>query len=150
MDAKIIAERKANLDNFIKDSYPVIVDLAERFNFPNPNRVLQDNDHMSYFLGAIDDFMRHEEVDKETHTWITVRLGYVLGEFFIQKYSGYWGVNENTDSPQFGHYVVFAISPSNEHKAYPIDPFVIADTFVSQDPERDLVALIDKVEQIIE
>jgi len=149
MNQELIEQRKAGLDQFIAESHPVIVDFAERLEHPNASAVLTDNTEMSYLLGMIGEFMKDELVDEETHNWITARIGYTLGEYFIQKYNGYWEVNKNPESPQYGHYVIFAISPRNEQKAYPIDTFEAAHEYVSQEPERDLISLIEEIEGML-
>lgn len=149
MSKELIEQRKAGLDQFIAESHPVIVDFAERLEHPNPSTVLSDDKEMSYLIGMIHEFMSEELVDEETHNWITTRIGYTLGEYFIQKYSGYWQVNQNANSPQYGHYAVFATSPRDEYKVYPIDTFEAAHEYVSQEPERDLISLIEEIEKML-
>ncbi|BDS09753.1 hypothetical protein [Aureispira anguillae] len=146
---QLIKERKEKLEQFVQESHPVIIDFAERLNQSDPSSILLDQQKTSYFLGTVDEFMREEPVDEETSLWVSVRIGYLIGEYLIQKYSGHWGVNENPDSPQYGHYVVFALSPSNDQKAYPIDPFEAANEFVNQEPDRDLISLIDEIEALL-
>jgi len=150
MNKEIIQERRANLEQFSKESYPVIVDFAERLEHNDPSSILLDKEAMSLFLGTVAEFMRAEPVDEETSVWVSIRIGYLIGEYLIQKYEGHWGVNLNESSPQYGHYVVFAISPKNEEKAYPVDPFEAANEFVNQAPDRDLISLIDEIETMIQ
>lgn len=149
MNASLIKERKEKLDQFVQESHPVLVDFAERLNHPNPSAILKDQEELSYFLGMVGEFMQSEPVEEETQVWISVRIGYLIGEYLLQKYKGYWNVNENIDSPQYGHYVVFAPSPSNDQKAYPVDPFEAANEFVNQEPDRDLISLIEEIEHLI-
>jgi hypothetical protein len=145
----IIAKRKEGLEQFVQESYPVIIDFAERLEHPDPSTLLLDNVQMSYFLETVHLFMKEEEIDDETRLWVSVRLGYLLGEYLIQKYQGFWGVNDSTESLQYGHYVVFAVSPSNSKKIYPIDTFETANHFVLQEAPRSLVQLIDEIEGLI-
>ena len=149
MTKEIVQERRDNLEQFSKESYPVIIDFAERLEHEEPSSILLNKEVMSLFVGTVAEFMRAEPVDEETSLWIAVRIGYLLGEYLIQKYEGHWGVNLNEMSPQYGHYVVFAISPKNKEKAYPVDPFEAANEFVNQAPDRDLISLIDEIEAMI-
>lgn len=149
MNKDTIQERRDNLETFAKESYPVIVDFAERLEHPDPSSILLKKEEMILFIGTVAEFMRAEPVDEETRVWISVRIGYLIGEYLIQKYEGHWGVNLNEKSPQHGHYVVFAVSPRNEEKAYPVDPFEAANEFVNQEPDRDLISLIEEIEAMI-
>lgn len=149
MNKEVIQERRANLEQFSKESYPVIIDFAERLEHNDPSSILLDQEVMSLFVGTVAEFMRAEPVDEETGLWISVRIGYLIGEYLIQKYEGHWGVNLNKNSPQYGHYVVFALSPKNKEKAYPVDPFEAANEFVNQAPDRDLISLVDEIEAMI-
>ncbi|MFT5646592.1 MAG: hypothetical protein ACI976_001274 [Aureispira sp.] len=150
MNKKIVQERRDNLENFSKESYPVIVDFAERLEHSDPSSILLNKEVMSSFLGTVAEFMRAEPVDEETSVWVSVRIGYLIGEYLIQKYEGHWGVNLNETSPQYGHYVVFALSPKDKERAFPVDPFEAANEFVNQVPDRDLVSLIDEIEAMIQ
>lgn len=149
MNNDIIQKRRDNLETFAKESYPVIIDFAERLEHHDPSSILLDQKVMTLFIGTVAEFMRAEPVDEETRLWISVRIGYLIGEYLIQKYQGHWGVNLNEQSPQYGHYVVFAVSPKNEEKAYPVDPFEAANEFVNQAPDRDLISLIEEIEAMI-
>lgn len=150
MNKKIVQERRDNLEKFSKESYPVIVDFAERLEHSDPSSILLDQEVMSSFVGTVAEFMRAEPVDEETSVWISVRIGYLIGEYLIQKYEGHWGVNLNETSPQYGHYVIFALSPKDKERAFPVDPFEAANEFVNQIPDRDLVSLIDEIEAMIQ
>ncbi|WMX13482.1 MULTISPECIES: hypothetical protein [unclassified Aureispira] len=149
MNKDIIQERRDNLEQFAKESYPVIIDFAERLEHHDPSSILLNSEAMTLFVGTVAEFMQSEPVDAETRVWISVRIGYLIGEYLIQKYEGHWGVNLNENSPQYGHYVVFAISPTNSQKAYPVDPFEAANEFVNQEPDRDLISLIEEIELMI-
>ena len=149
MNKKTIQERRDNLEQFSKESYPVIVDFAERLEHSDPSSIFINKEAMSLFVGTVAEFMRAEPVDEETGLWVAVRIGYLIGEYLIQKYEGHWGVNLNETSPQYGHYVVFALSPKNKEKAYPVDPFEAANEFVNQEPDRDLISLIEEIEAMI-
>lgn len=149
MNQEVIQERRANLEQFSKESYPVLIDFAERLEHSDPSSILLDQEVMYLFVETVAEFMRAEPVDEETSVWISVRIGYLIGEYLIQKYEGHWGINLNETSPQYGHYVVFALSPKNKEKAYPVDPFEAANEFVNQAPDRDLISLIDEIEAMI-
>lgn len=144
-----INKQKAGLEQFQAESQPILIDFAERLEYANSSSLLEQKEHLMEFVILVAEFMRDQDVDEETRVWITVRIGYLLGEYFAARYEGYWGVNERVDSPQYGHYVIFAPAPSLEHKAYPIAVFEAANEFVHQAPERDLVSMIEEIEQLI-
>jgi len=149
IDQSIVLQQKEKLEQISQESEIVILDFAERLGHPNPAVILVDNLEMSYFFGTVHAFMKDEPVDEETHLWIKVRIGYLLGAYLIQKYKGYWGINENPESLQFGRIVLFALSPKDHHRTYPVDVFETANFFVNQAPPRDLVQLIDQIEGIM-
>jgi hypothetical protein len=149
MNTALIEKRKSELENFVKESFPVSVDFAGRLGLSNPHEILMDFNCLKNFIfSTVNDFMKSQTIEPDDRVWIITRIGYLLGEYFKGKYSGYWAVNENKDSVQYGHYVIFAASPT-ANVTYPIDVLGAAATFVDQHPERNLVNLIKEIEEAI-
>lgn len=146
MDKKIVEKRKKEIENFITESFYINVDFAKRLGLQNPALILQDFETLKNFIfTTVNDFIKSQEINNEERNWIIVRISYVLGEYFHQKYQGYWDVNENIDSVQYGHYVVYVHSPTTK-KTYPIDVFLAAKDFIDQKPDRNLIKLIEEIE----
>ena len=145
MDNELIQRRKTELDKFVTESFSVIVDFADRLGTNEPHKVLTDFNCLKDFIFVtVNDFMKSQVVEQNDRIWIIARIGYLLGEYFKEKYSGYWTVNENRNSKQFGHYVIFAKSP-NTNAMYPIDVFSAAAEFIDQ----NLTSLIKEIEEEI-
>ncbi|MCH2044287.1 MAG: hypothetical protein MK212_09080 [Saprospiraceae bacterium] len=150
MDPKLIEKRKLELDNFVNESFAVNTDFASRLGLENPFEILMNFESLKDFMfTTVHNFMKHQKITSEDRVWMITRLGYLLGEYFKEKYAGYWTVNEAPDSPQYGHYVIHAKSPSgNAH--YPINVFGAATELVEQEDERDLIQLVTEIEAVIQ
>lgn len=145
---ELIQNRKLKLDDFVNESFSVNVDFAERLGVPEPHEILMNFDRLKDFIyHIVHPFIKEQIIQEEDRIWIITRLGYLLGEYFKEKYAGYWAVNENKDSSQFGRYVVFASSPTTT-SVYPIDVFEAVTELVDQ--ERDLIRLITEIEEVIQ
>ena len=146
MDKELIEKRKAELGKFVSGSFSVIVDFADKLGITDPHKVLMDINCLEDFMFTkVHDFMKSQDIKQDDRIWIITRIGYLLGEYFKEKYSGYWTVNENKNSKQFGHYVIFAKSHKT-NAMYPIDVFSAAKEFIDQNPDRNLIALIKEIE----
>lgn len=146
MDNELIEKRKAGLDQFVTESFSVIVDFADRLGINDPHKVLTDFNCLKDFIfSTVNDFVKSQIIKQNDRAWIITRIGYLLGEYFKEKYSGYWTVNENRNSKQFGHYVIF-VKSSNGSLLYPIDVFSAAMEYIDQNPDRNLASLIKEIE----
>lgn len=106
-----IVKRKAELNKFVSEGFSVIADFAKRLGVNDAHVLLIDVDRLKQFIfTTVHEFMKSQRVEPKDRVWIITRIGYLLGEFFKEKYSGHWTVNENKNSKQYGHYVVFAKS----------------------------------------
>jgi hypothetical protein len=149
MDNELIERRRSELDKFVEESFSVIIDFADRLGINNPHEILMDFDVLKKFMFVtVNDFMKTQTVNPDDRVWIITRMGYLMGEYFKEKYSGYWTVNDNQNSNQYGKYVVFAKSPTLDAQ-YPVDAFGVAVEFVDQTGERDLIHLITEIEDTI-
>jgi hypothetical protein len=131
----LIEKRKREFDAFYDELMPCLVDFVGRMGITPAHEVLR---HAPMFVPnlslALKDLV---VVDEGDGVWLLTRLGYFIGEYFAQKYSGAWYVNENPTSKYLGRYVVgkFAIRTQRELN---IDPFVMAEAYVSTPTPRIL------------
>ncbi len=135
--------RLAGLDQFFQESVPVLTDFVQRLELPEPNMVFREADR---YIAPIDEWMKDQVIHPEDRIWILTRIGYFIGEFLVQRFGGYWLVDEDPDSPYFLHYVVgrFSRSPQPHMK---VSPFALADYFVSEPPGRSLLSVIHRIEE---
>jgi hypothetical protein len=77
--------------------------------------------------------------------WITVRIGYFIGELFVEKHNGCWSICDAPNSKYFGHYVIGQFSTFNNPNAL-FSPMEVACFLVNEAKERSLIAIIDEVE----
>lgn len=85
-------------------------------------------------------------VDEEDKAWLLARLGYFIGEYFTQKYSGAWYPNENPASRYFARYVVGKFSIASQRELN-LDPFMIAEAYINMPMPRALEPLLQEAEQ---
>lgn len=137
------AKRLERLPEFLEERMPVLADFAERLGLPQPAMIVANPQE---YLPAIGAFMRDQAVTEDDRVWTLTRVGYLVGEVLVQRLGGYWFLNEIPDSRYFLRYVVGRFSRARNHNAM-VDPFEVADHFLRQPPGRDLVALVNEVEQ---
>lgn len=131
----LIEKRKREFDAFYNELMPCLVDFVSRMGITPAHEVLR---HAPMFVPnlslALKDLVA---VNEEDRVWLHTRLGYFIGEYFTQKYSGAWYVNENPTSKYLGRYVVgkFAIPTQRELN---IDPFVMAADYIATLTPRTL------------
>jgi hypothetical protein len=129
------------LDQFLAERMPVLADFANRLELTDPVIIVADPEK---FLQPIDEFMRYQILEPEDRVWILTRLGYFIGELLINRLGGCWFVNEIPDSRYFLRYVVGRF-PSIGNANAMIDPFYVADVYLSQPPGRSLSMFLDQV-----
>lgn len=135
-------ERQARFDLFHAELAPVLVDFIDALGIEPPREVLtQAVQYLPYVERALQDMAI---ADAEDRNWLLARMMYFIGEYFAQRYSGVWFVNETPGSPHFGRCVV---GKFRLHGANQIDPFELASAYVDQPCPRDLSALVADVEQ---
>lgn len=134
--------RKTQFDAFLGERMPVLVDFIERLGLPNAPLVLVE---ANTFLPAISRYMENQQIDSEDRAWILTRIGYFVGEWFVQKHGGCWYLNKTPDTRYFLRYVVGKFAYIANKNAM-IDPFSIAETFVDSLCPRSLANLLADVE----
>ena len=134
--------RRVGMNAFLAERMPVLSDFAHRLELRDPPLIVADPER---FLPSIDAYMKNQVVTPEDRIWILTRLGYLIGEVLIQRLSGSWFLNEIPDSLYFLRYVVGSFSGASNPAAM-VDPFHIADVYLSQPPGRSLAAVVKQVE----
>ena len=82
-----IEKRRAALDQFIKESEPVLLDFANRLGINNPELILSSKANLIVFLKQVETYLEQvAPVSDEQYLWVTPRLGYLLGAYFIKVY----------------------------------------------------------------
>src|SRR5258708_6538850 len=94
--------RLATFEKFLEERMPVLTTFMEQLELPNPAMVLVEADR---FLPPLDEWMRDQVITNSDRTWILTRIGYFIGEYLVQKFSGCWFVNDIADSRYFARYV---------------------------------------------
>ncbi|MGJ8660286.1 MAG: hypothetical protein ACSHWV_10585 [Cellulophaga fucicola] len=149
MNNDLIEKRKSELDNFVKESFPVNIDFATKLGVDKPFEILIDFEKLKDFVFInVHNFIKHQTIDDEDRVWITTRIAYILGEYFSIKYSGYWAVNENNNSINYGEYSLFTKSPTTGC-LIPINIFRKVMSFLDKKENRNLIQLIDEIEMKI-
>jgi hypothetical protein len=133
--------RRAGMDAFLAERMPVLRDFAQRLELRDSPMIVADPER---FLPSIDAYMKDQVVVPEDRVWILTRVGYLIGEILVQRLSGSWFLNEIPDSRYFLRYVVgrFAGAPNS---AAMVDPFQVADVYLSQPAGRSLSAIVKEV-----
>ncbi len=148
MDANLIEKRKQNLDSFVNQGYDIIVDFAGMLQLEKPFEVLKDPAAIERMINVIHDLIKDELIEDEDRIWLMTGVGYTMGESLIQRYQGYWNVNENESSDQYGRFVVFATAPAGD-KHYPIDILEAAKELIDTPAPRDLKKLLTEIEAVL-
>ena len=135
-----LATRKANFAHFLDERMPVLVEFAKSLGFQDPHRIVTEP-HL--FLPEISDWLAHQDITPEDRTWLTTRLGYLVGELLISRFGGLWFINEIESSKYFGRYVVGQFASASNKNAQ-VDPFEVAVAAVNN-PSSSLVSLFSEV-----
>jgi hypothetical protein len=134
--------RRRGFDAFLADRMPVLADFAERLGLPDPPMIVAEPNR---FLRSVSDFMKDQVIGDDDRVWALLRIGYFIGEILVQRLGCHWFLNEVPGSRYFLRYVVGA-SPSCNPAAM-VDPFAVADAYLSQPPGRDLSKWVDSISQ---
>lgn len=146
----IIKERRKQLPKFVEEGKKLLVELGNSAEYEQAEQLYYNINSLTSFLEELDAMLAQDWLDDPAREWLSPRLGFAIGQYFRLQYKGDWGVNEHPDSPQYGHYVVFVPSPENAAVVYPVDPFEAAYEYVHQEPDRDLLSLLEEIEGLLE
>lgn len=140
-ETELLSARKAGFPSFHSERLPVLVNFFTDLGVENPALVLNQAED---FVPALDTLLVTEEIAPEDYSWIGARLGYFLGEYFLQRHSGCWFVNDVPDSRYFARYVVGRFFGFGANVM--LDPFHAATTFLGTPPPRSLKSLISEIQ----
>ena len=135
-----LTARKVNLDRFLEERMPVLVEFAKALGSQEPHRILNEP-HL--FLPGISDWLTHQVISADDRPWLLTRLGYLVGELLTTRYSGAWFLNEIEGSRYFGKYVVGQFA-SLANARLQVDPFEVASDAISM-PSQSLSDLVAEV-----
>jgi len=142
-EARLINRRKADFGKFYSELLPALVDFVEKMGITPAHEVLkQANQYVPYLERALQNMAVGDEADR---VWLVTRLGFFVGEYFVQKYGGCWYVNDISGSTYCGRYVVGQFSTLN-NSALMLDPFEIAQAYVNEPMPRTLARLLEEVD----
>jgi hypothetical protein len=135
-------KRRTGFDAFFQESIPVVVDFVTNLELPEPHMVLIEPEKFQAPIGA---WMSSQQVTAEDRVWILTRLGYFVGHLLNSRHGGHWFLNEAPDSRYFLRYVVGRFTRLPNPNAM-VDPFHVADVYLSEPPGRSLSAILNEVE----
>lgn len=145
-EEKLLALRQDGLETFYKELMPVLVDFVDRLGIRPPHEVLKHAEQFAPYLEtALADL---EPADEDDRVWLTARVAYFVGEYFVQKYNGCWLVNDVKGSKSFARYVVgrFSKFPSGGSM---IDPFEVSFAFVDSARPRKLGDFLNEIDDSV-
>lgn len=93
----------------------------------------------------MDAFIKEQVIDCDNRAWIVARMGYLIGEWLVQRFGGCWFVNDIPDSRYFARYGAGRFARIRNQNAT-VDPMAVADAYVSEPPGRSLTATLRKLE----
>lgn len=139
----LLERRKAGFDEFYRALIPSVVEFVEKMGISPAHEVLK---HADRFAPHLDHALQNVVVaNDQDRSWLLMRMGYFIGEYFAQRYGGCWYVNEIHGSRYFARYVVGQFSRL-DNAALMLDPFQIAQDYVESPVPRQLKKLLDEVD----
>ncbi|MFZ6875764.1 hypothetical protein ACO0LF_27160 [Undibacterium sp. Di27W] len=142
-DIELLNKRKDGLDEFYEGLIPTLVEFVGLMGIQPAHEVLKN---AGMFANYLDSALQNMVIaDNDDRTWLMLRVGQFIGEYFVQKYSGCWYVNDIENSRYFARYVVGKFA-SLKNMNPMLDPFQIAQTFVDSPAPRKLEDLLNEVD----
>jgi hypothetical protein len=143
-EEKILLEkRKAGFEEFYQALIPSLVEFVGKMGISPAHEVLK---HAVQFAPDLDRALQDMAVESDKdRSWLIIRMGYFVGEYFVQKYGGCWYVNEIQGSRYFARYVVGQFSKLG-NAALMIDPFQVAQSYVDSPTPRKLERILVEVD----
>jgi hypothetical protein len=143
MDIDLDARRE-NIETFLEERFPVLVEFVRLVGFREPHRVLNEP---QLFLPVISDWLTDQKVEPEDTVWLSARLMYLVGELLVTRYGGCWRLNEQEGSRYYGRYVVGEFSRIRNSNAQ-VDPSEVAQAAISR--EANLSELMGSIYAALE
>ena len=120
----------------------VLIYFAQRLGFEQSHEILNNP---SQFLEPLNNWFAEQDIKEDEKNWITVRIGYFIGELFVEKHGGCWSVCESPTSRYFGDYVVSQFSTFKNPNAL-FSPMEAAFFLANEAKGRSLTAIIGEIE----
>ena len=141
-ETTLILHRKEHFDRFLEERMPVLSEFIETLGLPEPQLVLV---HADRYVDGIARWISDQVILPKDRGWIITRMGYFVGEYLVQRFSGCWFVNEIPDSRFFSRYVVGEFDEISNANAM-VDPFEVAEHWISHPVGRQLKSVLTTVE----
>ncbi len=139
----LLEKRKAGFDMFYRELVPALVDFVAKMGINPAHEVLKNAVQFAPYLDRALQGMAM--ANKQNELWLLTRLGYFIGEYYVQKYGGCWYLNEVQGSRYFGRYVVGKFTSLN-NPALMLDPFQVSREYTEQQTPRKLEQLLTEVD----
>ncbi len=137
-----IEKQKERFDSFREERMPVLHDFSQKLGFQNPHEILINPEA---FLEPVSNWLADQEISEEALNWIVVRIGYFLGELFVEKHDGCWSICEAPSSRYYGHYVVGEFSTFSNPNAL-FAPMEAAFELAKEPKGRSLSSIVSEIE----
>ena len=137
-----IEKQKERFNSFREERLPVLHDFSKGLGFQDPHEILINPEK---FLQPISSWLSDQEISVESKNWITVRIGFFLGELFVERHGGCWSVCQAPSSRYYGHFVVGEFSSFDNANAL-FDPMEAAFALTNQPKGRSLVGIVKEIE----
>jgi hypothetical protein len=144
-EREFLEGRLSGFDVFLEERMPVLAEFMGMLGLPDPALVLV---HAEKYLPALDQWLQRQSISDEDRTWLLTRVGYYVGEYFVQTLNGHWLVNENPETRTFARYVVGRFSKISNSNAM-LDPFEVTADLLAEPPGRSLIQILTEIEQAI-
>jgi hypothetical protein len=139
----LLEKRRAAFNQFYHELMPALVDFVGKMGINPAHEVLKKAEqYVPYLDRALQTMVVANERDR---SWLLARMGYFIGEYFVQKYGDCWYVNEIQGSRYFARYVVGKFSRLNNPIPM-LDPLSIAQGYVDARTPRHLQKLLTDAE----
>lgn len=141
--ARKLRERQDDFDDFYQSLMPGLVEFVELMGVTPAHFVLkQAAQYVPHIEKATKDLAVKSE---EERIFFVMRMGWFIGEIFVQKFRGCWFVDDLPESDYFASYVIGQFKPPI-NPMLRIDPFSMAKEYVDSRRPRKLAALLRQVE----
>ncbi len=137
-----VEKQKERFDSFREERMPVLHDFSQKLGFQNPHEILINP---AAFIEPISSWLSEQDISDEAKNWIVVRVGYFIGELFVEKHGGCWSVCEARSSRYYGHYVVGDFTSFDNRNAL-FAPMDAAFELANQPKGRSLSAIVSEIE----
>ncbi len=136
----LLERRRDEFDAFYNELMPCLVDFVGKMGIQPSHMVLKQ---AATYAPLLEVALQNMLVaDSEDRDWLAARMGYFIGEYFVQKFDGCWIVNDIPGSRYFARYVVGRFQGANSLQMM-LDPFEMAIEYVDTPVPRPLQTLID-------